>query len=480
MTLAVIVVYLALVLSIGLFSHRLFRRTGEDYFVASRSIGSFVLLMSLFGTHMTAFSILGASAEAYRKGVGVFALMASSSALMVPVVFYFLGTRLWRIGKQNGYLTQIQFFRDRYESNHLGLLLFVVSVGLLVPYLLIGIMGAGATLQLMTDGTVPYWAGCLAITSVVFTYVTTSGMRGTAWVNTFQTLVFMILGGIATVVILSKTGGLSGVMANLAENHPELLARGETIAPLYQLSYTLIPLSAGMFPHLFTHWLTAKKASSFKVPIIFYPVCMAVVWVPSVLLGMSARVTFPDLAGPAANNVLVQLVDHHAAGILGGLLAAGVIAAIMSSLDSQTLSLGNMFTQDIVRHYGLGAKDERRQVWWGRLFVSLILAVTFLLAQVTGKGIFALGIWSFSGFASLLPIAVAAVYWKRATKWGAYASIMVTAIGWIYFYSQGSRTAWDTGMLAVAIMLPCSILALVIGSLLTEPPKNLHRFFADR
>jgi SSS family solute:Na+ symporter len=357
---------------------------------------------------------------------------------------------------------------------------FLLSVGLLVPYLLIGIMGAGATLGLMTDGMVPYWAGCLAITLVVFTYVTASGMRGTAWVNTFQTLVFMILGGIATMVILSKTGGLSGVMANLAENHPKLLYRGETIPPLYQLSYTLIPLSAGMFPHLFTHWLTAKKASSFKVPIIFYPVCMAVVWVPSVLLGVAARVTFPDLEGPATNNVLVQLVDHHASGLLAGLLAAGVIAAIMSSLDSQTLSLGNMFTQDIVRHYGLGAEDEQHPVWWGRLFVSLILGLTFVLAQVTGKGIFALGIWSFTGFASLLPIAVAAVYWKRATKWGAYASIIVTAIGWVYFYSSGSRTAWDTGMLAVAIMLPCSILAMVIGSLMTKPPKDLDRFFADR
>ena len=95
MTLAVIVAYLAVVLGIGLASHRLFRGTGEDYFLATRSIGPFLLLMSLFGTHMTAFSMLGASAEAYRTGIGVFALMASSSALVAPVVFYFIGTRLW-------------------------------------------------------------------------------------------------------------------------------------------------------------------------------------------------------------------------------------------------------------------------------------------------------------------------------------------------------------------------------------------------
>ncbi len=61
MTIAVIAVYLALVLAIGVFSQRFLRRTGEDYFVATRTIGPFILLMSLFGTHMTAFSLLGAS-----------------------------------------------------------------------------------------------------------------------------------------------------------------------------------------------------------------------------------------------------------------------------------------------------------------------------------------------------------------------------------------------------------------------------------
>ena len=136
--LAVILGYLAIVLAIGFLGHRLFRGTGEDYFLASRTIGSFVLLMTLFGTHMTAFTILGSSGEAHLRGIEVFALMGSSSALIAPLVFYFIGTRLWWLGKRHGYLTQVQFFRDRYQSDGLGLLLFVVLIGLLVPYVLIG------------------------------------------------------------------------------------------------------------------------------------------------------------------------------------------------------------------------------------------------------------------------------------------------------------------------------------------------------
>ncbi len=100
MILGVIVLYLVAVLCVGLFAHRRFSGTGEDFYVASRSIGPFVLLMTLFGTNMTAFSILGASGEAYRQGILVYALMGSSSALVVPLVLYFVGTRMWWLGKR--------------------------------------------------------------------------------------------------------------------------------------------------------------------------------------------------------------------------------------------------------------------------------------------------------------------------------------------------------------------------------------------
>ena len=382
MTLAVIAVYLGLVILVGSLSHRLFRGTGEDYFVASRSIGPFLLLMSLFGTNMTAFAILGASGEAYHAGIGVFSLMASSSALVIPCVFFFVGTRVWALGKRHGFLTQAEFFRQRWQSDGLGLLLFAVLVALLVPYLLIGIMAGGLTLQQITGGQVPEWAGGLLVCAVVMTYVCYGGLRGTAWANAFQTLVFTILGGVAFYVIISRLGGLQAVMTAVGEAHPDLLVRGDHIKPLKLLTYTCIPLSVGMFPHMFMHWLTARSARTFRTPLVLYPLCIAAVWVPSVVLGVSGRLDFPALKGPAANSILVRLIDLHAPEVMAGLLAAGVFAAVMSSLDSQSLSVGTMFTQDIVRHYGSrDGMSERRQVLYGRLFVVLVLIVAYVLAQ---------------------------------------------------------------------------------------------------
>ncbi|NKB65805.1 MAG: sodium:solute symporter family protein [Candidatus Latescibacteria bacterium] len=484
MTTAVIFVYLALVLGIGLVSHRLFRGTGEDYFVASRTIGPFLLLMSLFGTNMTAFAILGASGESYHIGIGVFGLMASSSALVIPAVFFFVGTRLWALGKRHGFLTQVQYFRRRWGSDGLGLGLFIVLVALVIPYLLIGVMGGGLTMEQMTGGQIPAWVGGLLVCGVVLAYVCFGGLRGTAWANAFQTLVFMILGGVAFVTIIGQLGGLEQALDRVAQSHPELLVRGDKINSLKWLTYTCIPLSVGMFPHIFMHWLTAQSARTFRWPIVLYPLCIGLVWVPSVLLGLVGTIDFPGLEGPAANGVLVKLIDLHAPGLLAGLLAAGVFAAIMSSLDSQVLSIGNMFTQDIVRHYGFQDRmSDRQQILSGRLFVAAILAFTFVLSLVADRSIFKLAVWSFSGFAALFPIVLAALFWKRSTQYGAWASLLSVAVLWSYFFVQGWKTpgytVGGTGLLPVAAMLAVSALAMVVGSLLSRPPDHtvLNQFF---
>ena len=479
MTMTVIFVYLALVLAVGTLSHKLFRGTGEDYFVASRSFGPFLLLMSLFGANMTAFAILGASGEAYHEGIGVFALMASSSGLIIPTVFYFIGTRVWSLGKRHGYLTQIQYIRQRWDSDGVGLLLFFVISALMIPYILVGFMGSGITLSQITGGQIPVWVGGLIVCVVTLAYVTYGGMRGTVWVNTFQVLIFMTFGLAAFIVVFQKMGGVENGMRMVAEKHPELLIRGDKIKPLQLLSYTCIPLSVGMFPHMFLHWLTAKRASTFRYTLVFYPLCIALVWIPSVLLGVLGSVDF-TLKGPEANSILAKMIELHAPGVLAGFLAAGVLSAIMNSMDSQTLALGTMFTQDIVRHYGFHDKmSEKQQVLFGRLFMVAIIAVTYILSLFVNRSIFRISVWTFTGFAAMFPIVVAAVFWKRSTKYGAYASILSVVVLWLYFFLNGSETIGAAGLMPVAVILIVSAAAMVIGSLLTKPPApaTLEKFF---
>ncbi|MDA7609576.1 hypothetical protein N8660_04195, partial [Akkermansiaceae bacterium] len=153
-TVIVIAIYLGLLLGLALFAKTLFRGTSKDYFVASHSIGPFMLLMSVFGTTMTAFALVGSTGKAFGTGIGTYGLMASSSGLIHAACFLLIGIKLWAIGKRYGYVTQIQYFRARFESKAFGYLLFPILVLLVIPYLLIGVIGAAKTIEGVTKAKV--------------------------------------------------------------------------------------------------------------------------------------------------------------------------------------------------------------------------------------------------------------------------------------------------------------------------------------
>ena len=159
----------------------------------------------------------------------------------------------------------------------------------------------------------------------------------------------------------------------------------------------------------------------------------------------------------------------------------------MSSLDSQFLCVGSMFTNDLVLHYaGRERFSDRQTVWLARLFVILIVAVTYILSLFAKQGVFWLGIWCFTGFSSLFPLVIAALYWKRLTKPGAYASVITMVVLWIYFFTQSefgeNRNYTVAGMMPVAVIMAGAAVALVLVSLMTRPPSatTLAKFFPNQ
>jgi len=568
----IIAVYMLLLLILGVVASRLLKSGKKDYLLASHSIGPFLLLMSLFGTTMTAFALVGSSGEAYDAGIGVYGMLASSSGIIHSLCFFVIGVKLWSFGKKYGYTTQIQYFRERLDNNGIGLLLFPILVSLVIPYLLIGVLAGGIVVQQMTDGAfpslfpgeavaakpappakpaeapaaeaeadaaapapaaepdkpvaadpankpvaaaakpggkgpprprlegaIPRWLGSAVICLIVLTYVFFGGMRGTAWANAFQTVVFMVLGLVAFVAISFALGGKDSFFENLQVASeavgPSRTTRQDMSMSKF-LTYMLVPLSVGMFPHLFQHWLTAKSASSFKLSVVAHPVFIMIVWVPCVLIGIWATTSLVKLPPPVAANpnaVLVFLVKTKTDPYLGGLLTAGILAAIMSSLDSQFLCVGTMFGNDIVNHYaGKDRFSDTQQVWIARGFIVAVVVLTYLLALLNPAKVFDLGVWCFSGFASLFPLVLASVYWKRLTAAGAYACVITTIVVWsILFWLSDFGNNGDFSVdiptggepietMPVATIFICSVIALVVVSLVTKPPRQevVDKFFS--
>ena len=455
----VVFAYLAGVLYIGIFAFRVSRRKNdaEDYFLAGRSLGPTVFLLSLFGTNMTAFSILGASGHAFANGIVTFGLMASSSALIIPLCIFVIGTRLWALGKRHGFITPVQMFRDRWECRHIGTVIFAVQAVLLVPYIIIAVMGGGTTLQAITKGFIPYWLGGAIVSAVVMSYVFLGGMRGTAWVNTLQTVMFLLFGTIALVVIGQGMGGFHEAMeAMLASPETSPLLTRERVSPLYFFSYTFIPLSSIAFPHICIFCMTARRGTYFRRTVVLYPICMLLIWLPSVFLGvvanqaralpaieskLEARAQLATQSGTlspndrarlraqaAGDDVILRLVDGYAPLWLASLLGAAVMAAVMAS-DSQILALSTMFTEDIFTFYqGTARFGQAVQVTTGRMFVVVVTVVAYAIALRLPQSIFDVATqYAFAGYAALAPLLVAALFWKNSTRWGALASTLWTA-----------------------------------------------------
>jgi solute:Na+ symporter, SSS family len=535
----VVFIYLGTVLYIGIFAFRRARgrEEAEDYFLASRSLGPFVFLFSLFGTNMTAFAILGSSGHAFNNGIVTFGLMASSSGLVIPLTIFLIGTRVWALGKKYGFMTPVQMFRDRWECSHIGTAIFVVQAVLLVPYIIIGIMGGGTTLYTISGGLVPYWFGGAIVAMVVMSYVFFGGMRGTAWVNTFQTVLFLAFGALALIVIGVGMGGFRTAAQALQASPMSSLLTRERISPYYFFSYTFIPLSAIAFPHILIFCLTARKMSHFKKTVIFYPLCILAIWLPCVFLGVMAnRVTdIPEIRAkqearrvlatqgrtmvPEArdelreksggDDVIMLLLQRYAPLWLAGLLGAGIMAAVMAS-DSQILALSTMFTEDVFAFYGGKTRfGESVQVQTGRIFIILITLFAYAVALRAPETIFELAIqYAFSGYAALSPLLVAALFWRGSTKWGALAVTVWTVLAVVavavlqamvpapapgpatMLWAPGgvevlSRTPGGTavfGFMPVVPMVLISALLMIVVSLMTKKPATgtLAKYFGGR
>jgi SSS family solute:Na+ symporter len=455
----VVFVYLGAVLTIGLVARSASarRQDAEDFFLAGRSLGPAVFLLSLFGANMTAFSILGASGHAFANGIVTYGLMASSSALIIPLSLFVIGTRLWALGKRHGFMTPVQMFRDRWECAHIGTVIFAVQAVLLVPYIVIAVIGGGTTLRAVSGGWVPFWLGGAIVSLVVMGYVLFGGMRGTAWVNTFQTILFLSFGAIAVVTIGRGMGGFGqAVESMLASPSTAPLLTRERVSPLYFFSYTFIPLSSIAFPHIGIFCLTARRLAYFRKTVVLYPLCMLAIWLPSVFLGVvanratdipavkakvEARATLaaegPTLsadrrdqlrAEASGDDVILKLVEGYAPLWLTALLGAAVMAAVMAS-DSQILALSTMFTEDVFAFYVSTTRArDALQVQTGRLFVVLVTLVAYVVALVAPQSIFDIATqYAFAGYAALSPLLVAALFWRGSTRWGALAATVWTA-----------------------------------------------------
>lgn len=475
----ILLVYAAILFAIGYMAKKSTSKTPEDYFMASRSLGFFVLIMSVFGTNMTAFYMMGVPGLSYKLGFGVYGYVALGCSILSAAGLYIIGYRAWLVGKRYGYMTQPEILGARWNSSTVSLIMFVIMMLYVVPYVVTSIIGAGAALQALTQGKIPFMVGAVIITAIVTIYTAEGGMKGTAWTNVFQGIVFMSVAIVLWILIGIKMGGFSAVTEKLLTNSPDLLTRSDHFNPKLWFSYLFVaPIAVIMHPQVFVRVLSARDAVTLKRLVSFYPIMFLIAYTPVVFIGVWGTEAFPGLTGKEADSILPMMVAKYLPTFFQGLGLAGILAALMSSMDAMMLTISNMFTNDIVLRFNPNVPDEKR-VWLGRLFVYGVALICLLVAYIRPGTIFAIASYAFTGEAAIIPIFILALYWKRSNKYGALAGLIVPAL-LLPIYEFTPYLDWSKfGFLSVVPLMVISTVITIVVSLLTPqtPEQATNRFF---
>ena len=468
--------YLCSLLAIGIFAWGRSKRTSEDYFVASRSIGPIVLFLSMAATNFSAFTFFGFAGAAYKFGFAYYGIMAFGTGFMA-ISFYIIGRKVWRLGKEHGYITPPELIGDRFKSDSLRIVFLAVMVVFTLPYLATQAIGGGIAINQLTEGEVSYELGAVIVTIVILAYVTIGGMRADAYTDVLQGILMIVTLIAAVGIVSAGLGGFEYANDRIAAEFPELLTRpggASYFTPEIWISYMLLwTMCDPMFPQLFARFYAARDERSIKISMMMYPVVTSVLFLAPVLIGVWGNLEFPGLTGKEPDNILPMMVDEFAPSWILAIMLSGAFAALMSTADSQLLVLSSMLTRDVYRRWIRRTASTREEMVVGKVLVVGLALVGLGLALTSVETLFeTLTKTTFTGLAVLFPTTIAALYWKRATKWGCIASIVTGELFYVGLHYEMIPAAITLGFLPVVPVVIVAVGALIAVSLVTGRPRT--------
>ena len=486
--LGIVTAYLLVALAVGLVAYRLTDRTAEDYYLASRTLGTVVLLFTTFATLLSAFTFFGGPNISYGSGPEWILVMGVMDGVLFPILWYVVGYKQWLVGRTHGYVTLGEMLGERFGSKPLRGLVAGISLFWLFPYVMLQQMGAGTALAALTDGAVPYWAGAGLITVFMIVYVVLAGMRGIAWTDTIQGAFMLVMVWGALLWILATIGGPSAATSRLAGSNPEFLALGGGIySPQFIITQAVsIAFGVAMFPQVNQRFFVAKSKTVLKRTFTLWPLLVILLFVPAFMLGAWARGLGVEVA--EGGNVLSVLLAEFAPGWFAALVIAGAMAAMMSSSDSMLLSGSSYFTRDIYRPFVDPDVSSRKEDLLARAGVVAFASLAFVASLERPGTLIDIGSTAFGGFAQLALPVIAALYWTRTTRAGITAGIGVSqAYYWLVTFTDVTWVVtvagneiplvadayWGFGAALVGMVLG---LAVTVGaSLVTSPAPTEDR-----
>ncbi len=488
-----VIAYLIILIGIGVWAKR-FTRTEAEYFVGGRRVKVLAATLSDKASDFSGWLMLGYPGQAFKVGLGAF--WAGIGCFFGTLADYILiGPRLRIYAGKFRAITVPDFLEARLKDDTkliriLGALIILVFM---TAYVSAQFTAGGKALSEFFN--VDVQTGIMITMLIVLIYVLIGGFFAVVWTDVVQAL-FMVSALILTAFIaVSAVGGLESSV-NIIESvdpnkvHPFGGAIGLS-AFIFAIGYASWIVGYLGQPHIITRYMSVEDPRKLRRPGIFISgVWTAIVLICAFLAGFVgfALVEKGIVSVDDPEKIIPAITVTFMPSWLAGFILAGILAAIMSTADSQLLVASSAISRDLIHKVGGAELSQKWMVNIGRIFVVILALIACYYALSGSKLVYAMVATAWGGLAvGFGPIVTLSLWWKRVTKWGgivgmAYgliSEVILEAIiyGWEFNPNApgvfGAIGAVLNGVPVFFVNFFITLLIIVLISLVTKPPKEV-------
>lgn len=486
-----IIVYLIGMVIIGAICSKKNKST-DDFYLGGRKLGPIVTAMSAEASDMSSWLLMGMPGVAMIAGLAEATWTAVGLAIGTYVNWLIVAKRIRRYSSKIGAFTIPDFFSKRYndKKNILSLISALVIIVFFVPYTASGFSACGKLFNSLFG--IDYVTAMIVSAVVIVAYTVMGGFLAASTTDLVQSIVMTV----ALIVVLffgiSNAGGWDAVVEN-AKSLPGFLKLTSTYSPEKNAAvpyggltiFSLLAWGLGYFgmPHILLRFMAIEDENKLKTSRRIASVWVVISMAVAVLIGVvgNAMVKYGSIGNlEDTERIIVEvskLLSRHGAvaALLAGVILAGILAATMSTADSQLLAASSSVSQNILRDV-LGLKiSEKTAILIARITVVAIAVVGVLMALDENSSVFRVVSFAWAGFgASFGPVVLFALFWKRSNKWGALAGMLTGGIA-VFVWKYVIRVNFAGTVFDIYELLPAFILAsvaIIVVSLLTKAPEK--------
>ena len=475
--LIVFIIYLAFMLGIGIFFFLRTKSGGEKaYFLGGRAMGPWVTALSAGASDMSAWVLMGLPTSIYAAGIGQI-WIAVGLALGYTLSWIIIAPRLRKFSiVSDDSITIPQYLTRRFKSKS-GVLQIICAVVFLVAYTIYAASSLKACGTLFNTVTGIDAKSAMYLAAVIIVgYTFLGGFSAVCWTDFFQG---MLIFGAMLIAPIFAVGMVNDVnTAAIAAENPDYwnaFANWQDIVSGFGWGLGYF----GM-PHIIIRFMSLRKQKEMKKSAVIGITWTIVVLAAAAAIGIIGRM-YLGLDDTINENslVFITMVRNIFPGVISGILLSAVLAASMSTADSQLLAAGSSFAADVYKPIVSKGKAENREMLWiSRLIVLVISLFALILALDSNSGsIMSLvsNAWGIFG-AAFGPTIIFSLFWKRFNIAGAVAGIVVGAavdICWLIFFA-------DTGVYEIIPGFVCGLIAAIVATLATKKPSaEVEKLFDD-